>query len=98
MNEQKLAALKFYRALGVVTVGRSKSDGAGRPFPILHPANFQHERPFRIREGFTSASDAVTFVPPERSDTRVGSPYGVNTPDDPTVLSSLTLRRRIPAW
>jgi putative acetyltransferase len=36
VNEQNDAALGFYIALGFVQVGRSPTDSAGRPFPILH--------------------------------------------------------------
>jgi putative acetyltransferase len=36
VNEQNEAALRFYEALGFAVVGRSPTDGAGRPFPLLH--------------------------------------------------------------
>ena len=36
VNEQNLAALRFYEALGFAVVGRSLTDGGGRPFPLLH--------------------------------------------------------------
>ena len=36
VNEQNEAALQFYKALGFSVAGRSATDGAGRPFPILH--------------------------------------------------------------
>ena len=36
VNEQNDAALEFYKALGFVVTGRSPTDGAGRPFPIVH--------------------------------------------------------------
>jgi putative acetyltransferase len=36
VNEQNAAALGFYEALGFSTVGRSPTDGDGRPFPLLH--------------------------------------------------------------
>jgi putative acetyltransferase len=36
VNEQNDAALGFYRALGFAVTGRSPTDDAGRPFPILH--------------------------------------------------------------
>lgn len=36
VNEQNENALGFYRALGFSVVGRSPTDGGGRPFPILH--------------------------------------------------------------
>lgn len=36
VNEANDAALRFYNALGFVRVGRSPTDSAGRPFPILH--------------------------------------------------------------
>jgi putative acetyltransferase len=36
VNEQNEAALRFYQAAGFSVAGRSPTDGAGRPFPILH--------------------------------------------------------------
>lgn len=36
VNEQNQAALRFYEALGFSVVGRSPTDGGGRPFPIVH--------------------------------------------------------------
>jgi putative acetyltransferase len=36
VNEQNDAALRFYQSLGFSVVGRSPTDGAGRPFPLLH--------------------------------------------------------------
>ena len=36
VNEQNVAAVQFYAALGFTEVGRSATDGSGRPFPILH--------------------------------------------------------------
>jgi putative acetyltransferase len=36
VNEQNLAAVGFYEALGFVAVGRSPLDDEGRPFPLLH--------------------------------------------------------------
>jgi len=36
VNEQNEAALRFYMALGFSVIGRSATDGGGRPFPILH--------------------------------------------------------------
>lgn len=36
VNEQNLAAIRFYVALGFDVVGRSPLDDAGRPFPLLH--------------------------------------------------------------
>jgi hypothetical protein len=36
VNEQNVAALAFYDALGFVAVGRSPRDGTRRPFAILH--------------------------------------------------------------
>lgn len=38
VNEQNPAALHFYQALGFRGVGRSETDGGGRPFPLLHLA------------------------------------------------------------
>ena len=45
VNEQNEAALTFYHRLGFVATGRSPTDGAGRPFPILH---LLRERPLRL--------------------------------------------------
>jgi putative acetyltransferase len=36
VNEQNVAGLEFYRAQGFRVGGRSETDSAGRPFPILH--------------------------------------------------------------
>lgn len=36
VNEQNPQAVGFYRHLGFRTVGRSPTDGQGRPFPLLH--------------------------------------------------------------
>lgn len=36
VNEQNPAALAFYRRLGFEVLERSRLDGGGRPFPILH--------------------------------------------------------------
>jgi putative acetyltransferase len=36
VNEQNAGALKFYEALGFSVIGRSPTDSAGRPFPIVH--------------------------------------------------------------
>jgi putative acetyltransferase len=36
VNEQNDDARRFYEAMGFVVVGRSETDGAGRPFPLLH--------------------------------------------------------------
>ena len=36
VNEQNDAAVKFYETRGFVVVGRSPTDGGGRPFPLLH--------------------------------------------------------------
>jgi len=36
VNEQNIAALRFYEALGFSVVRRSPVDAGGRPFPILH--------------------------------------------------------------
>ncbi|WP_220802672.1 GNAT family N-acetyltransferase [Pseudomonas sp. NCCP-436] len=36
VNEQNPAALAFYRKLGFEVLDRSRLDGGGRPFPILH--------------------------------------------------------------
>ncbi|UPG92218.1 GNAT family N-acetyltransferase [Luteibacter aegosomaticola] len=38
VNEQNPDALAFYLARGFVVVGRSETDGEGRPFPLLHLA------------------------------------------------------------
>lgn len=36
VNEQNEEAIRFYEALGFSVIGRSATDGAGRPFPLLH--------------------------------------------------------------
>ncbi len=36
VNEQNTNALSFYKHMGFVTVGRSSSDGFGKPYPLLH--------------------------------------------------------------
>jgi putative acetyltransferase len=36
VNEQNPDAVRFYETAGFKTVGRSPTDDAGRPFPILH--------------------------------------------------------------
>jgi putative acetyltransferase len=36
VNEQNPAAIQFYVACGFEVVGRSDTDGQGRPFPLLH--------------------------------------------------------------
>jgi putative acetyltransferase len=36
VNEQNGGALQFYEALGFSVIGRSPTDSAGRPFPIVH--------------------------------------------------------------
>ena len=36
VNEQNESALAFYRSLGFAVTGRSPTDLAGRPFPLLH--------------------------------------------------------------
>lgn len=36
VNEQNDAARGFYESLGFTVIGRSPTDSAGRPFPILH--------------------------------------------------------------
>lgn len=38
VNEQNLQAVGFYERHGFVTLGRSDTDGDGRPFPLLHMA------------------------------------------------------------
>ncbi len=36
VNEQNLQAVGFYRHLGFAATGRSPTDDAGRPYPLLH--------------------------------------------------------------
>lgn len=36
VNEQNIAARRFYEACGFVVESRSELDDAGRPFPVLH--------------------------------------------------------------
>jgi putative acetyltransferase len=38
VNEQNPAAVLFYEAMGFRTVGRSPTDDAGRPYPVLRMA------------------------------------------------------------
>jgi putative acetyltransferase len=40
VNEQNPSARRFYAARGFRQVGRSETDGQGRPFPMLHLARF----------------------------------------------------------
>ena len=44
VNEQNDAARKFYEARGFVVVGRSPTDNAGRPFPLLHMSRIEKAR------------------------------------------------------
>jgi putative acetyltransferase len=44
VNEQHPGAMRFYEALGFRVIGRSPTDSAGRPFPLLHL-----RRPDRVR-------------------------------------------------
>jgi putative acetyltransferase len=48
VNEQNPEAVQFYAALGFRIVGRSPTDSAGRPFPLLH-----------MRRSEPAASEAV---------------------------------------
>lgn len=45
VNEQNPAAVGFYEALGFEVTGRSPTDSAGRPFPLLHMRREQAESP-----------------------------------------------------
>lgn len=36
VNEQNPDAIRFYEAMGFTIVSRSPTDGAGRPFPLVH--------------------------------------------------------------
>lgn len=36
VNEQNFEAHRFYLRYGFMNVGRSETDSAGRPFPIIH--------------------------------------------------------------
>lgn len=36
VNEQNLGARAFYERLGFVAIGRSPTDDAGRPYPLVH--------------------------------------------------------------
>ena len=36
VNEQNDAAIRFYGVMGFTIVSRSPTDGAGRPFPLVH--------------------------------------------------------------
>lgn len=44
VNEQNVAAVRFYEACGFVVERRSEVDDAGRPFPILHMRRPVHTR------------------------------------------------------
>ncbi|HZH25554.1 MAG TPA: acetyltransferase [Azospirillaceae bacterium] len=39
VNEQNHGARRFYASLGFHELGRSESDGSGRPFPLIHLAH-----------------------------------------------------------
>lgn len=41
VNEQNVAARRFYEAIGFEVVARSETDEDGRPFPILHMREVQ---------------------------------------------------------
>jgi putative acetyltransferase len=41
VNEQNPGAVRFYEACGFTVVGRSETDGDGRPFPLLHMREVQ---------------------------------------------------------
>jgi len=36
VNEQNEAAVRFYREMGFIVIGRSELDDQGRPYPLLH--------------------------------------------------------------
>jgi putative acetyltransferase len=42
VNEQNVAAVRFYEARGFSTISRSPTDGAGRPFPVLRMRRARH--------------------------------------------------------
>jgi putative acetyltransferase len=48
VNEQNDAALRFYESLGFSVMSRSPTDGAGRPFPILHMKRVSSEARRRL--------------------------------------------------
>lgn len=49
VNEQNPSALKFYLSKGFHIVGRTSTDEAGRPYPILH-LSLQPERNLAVQE------------------------------------------------
>lgn len=50
VNEQNPGARRFYETLGFEVVGRSETDGQGRPFPILHMREVDPDGPGRRHE------------------------------------------------
>lgn len=77
VNEQNVAALKFYEACGFAVQGRSELDEQGRPYPLLHlrlapdPSNgWEAVAPRFIQEGrnsrigVTVVTDWVNQMPP----------------------------------
>ena len=53
VNEENVAARRFYEALGFVLVGRSAVDDVGRPHPVLHL--------LRAAPGHAAADSPVTL-------------------------------------
>jgi putative acetyltransferase len=45
VNEQNVAARKFYEACGFIVEGRSERDEQGRPYPLLHMRLAAPDRP-----------------------------------------------------
>ena len=45
VNEQNTQAVGFYQRLGFVVTDRSRLDGGGRPFPILHMTLSESSKP-----------------------------------------------------
>jgi len=56
VNEQNPTARAFYGARGFVRVGRSDTDGQGRPFPLLH---LRRAHPPSDRHGDSSSSSVL---------------------------------------
>jgi putative acetyltransferase len=64
VNEANLGAVAFYRRLGFDVVGRSPTDGEGRPFPLLHmmetattSARLDDRRPRFIAHGYPTSAE-----------------------------------------
>ena len=55
VNESNGAALRFYESRGFSVVGRSPTDGGGRPFPLLHMKRAAPGSPAAVPRGQNDA-------------------------------------------